>query len=45
MIFSSVPVYFAFIAWKNKPMFFQNFIGKLKLANFRIHEKKQISRQ
>ncbi|XP_012259907.2 Y+L amino acid transporter 2 [Athalia rosae] len=27
MIFSSVPVYFAFIAWKNKPKFFQKGVG------------------
>ncbi|XP_054267220.1 Y+L amino acid transporter 2-like isoform X1 [Macrosteles quadrilineatus] len=27
MIFSSVPVYLVFIAWKNKPMFFQKFVA------------------
>ncbi|KAL6445849.1 hypothetical protein ACFW04_000925 [Cataglyphis niger] len=27
MILSSVPVYFAFIAWKNKPIFFQQGVG------------------
>lgn len=28
MILSSVPIYFAFIAWKNKPKFFQQGVGK-----------------
>ena len=33
MIFSSVPVYFVFISWKNKPKFFQKAVGKyLQLA-------------
>ncbi|KZC03740.1 Y+L amino acid transporter 2 [Dufourea novaeangliae] len=27
MIFSSVPVYFVFVAWKNKPKFFQKGVG------------------
>jgi len=27
MIFSSVPVYLVFIAWKNKPIFFQKFVA------------------
>lgn len=28
MIASSIPVYFVFIAWKNKPKWFQKFMGK-----------------
>ncbi|KOC71032.1 Y+L amino acid transporter 2 [Habropoda laboriosa] len=27
MIFTSVPVYFVFVAWKNKPLFFQKGVG------------------
>ena len=29
MILSGIPVYLVFIAWKNKPLFFQKFICKL----------------
>lgn len=38
MILSSIPVYFIFIAWKNKPKFFQKGVGKYKLNKF-IGEK------
>lgn len=30
MILSSIPVYFVFVAWKSKPKFFQNGVGKYK---------------
>lgn len=29
MILSSVPVYLVFVLWKNKPKFFQRFMGKI----------------
>ncbi|EZA62808.1 Large neutral amino acids transporter small subunit [Ooceraea biroi] len=32
MILSSVPIYFAFIAWKNKPKFFQQGVGAVTQA-------------
>lgn len=31
MIVSSIPVYFVFIAWKNKPKCFQRGVGKYRL--------------
>lgn len=31
MILSAIPVYFLFIAWKNKPTWFQKSMGKLFL--------------
>lgn len=34
MILSSIPVYFIFVAWKNKPKFFQKGVGKYKLNKF-----------
>lgn len=42
MILSSIPVYFIFIAWKNKPKFFQKGVGKYKLNKF-IGEKNSIT--
>jgi hypothetical protein len=33
MILSSVPVYLVFIAWKNKPKFFQKAVGKFNECN------------
>lgn len=42
MILSSIPVYFIFIAWKNKPKFFQKGVGEYKLNKF-IGEKNSIT--
>lgn len=33
MILSSIPVYLIFIAWKNKPKFFQKGVGKSNERN------------
>lgn len=44
MILSSIPVYFVFVAWKNKPKLFQKGVGKYKPQTF-LRKNSSINRK